>query len=171
MADLNVLAKRALASRGRTIAADLSSDRFDDLSYELECLLDLEPMSARIDIRFALGTACTTVARTIEHLTAALQLPYRATRAWSDFVDSIADRSAALNQWLIVCDAADLLKHEDEDRWHELVAAASGEPHHMGGGWSTLVLLDDRWRWEQSRFGSASNAESASDPNPRLAGA
>jgi hypothetical protein len=157
----DVLAERVFASRGRTIAADLPRDQFDDLPGELDDVLDLEPLDTRLDIRFALGAACTTVARTIEQLTAALQLPYGATGAWSDFLTSAAERAATLNLWLLVYDAADLLKHEDEDRWHELVAALGSEPRQMGWGWSSLVLLDDPSRWNQSRFGSARAAEAA----------
>ncbi|WP_238011218.1 hypothetical protein KZZ52_57300 [Dactylosporangium sp. AC04546] len=163
MADLDVLAERVLTTRGRTIIADLTPDRFDDLASEVDASLDLIAGGGHFDIRFALGTACTTVARTIEHLTAALQLPYQATRGWSDFVSSIGDRAASLNQWLIVYNAADLLRHEDEDRWHELVAALGSEPSHMGGGCSTLVLLDDPWRWEQSRFGNTRKTQAAAD--------
>jgi hypothetical protein len=42
------------------------------------------------------------------------------------------------------------------------------EPRNRGWGWSTVVLLDDRIRCEQSRFGSAGNAESTADGMPAV---
>ncbi|MET7423629.1 hypothetical protein [Dactylosporangium sp. NPDC005555] len=166
MADLNLFAERVIATRGRTIIADLAQGHFEELVFELDEALELGAED-RIDIRFALGAACTTVARTIEHLTAALQLPYRATRSWSDFVGDAGDRSASLNQWLVVYDAADLLRYEDEDRWHELAAALGSESRSMGGGSSTLVLLDEPGRWERSRFSSAQAAQATADQGRR----
>ncbi|MET7426000.1 hypothetical protein [Dactylosporangium sp. NPDC005555] len=54
--------------------------------------------------------------------------------------------------------AIDLSPEEYQDRWHELVDELHGGPHCMGGGWSTLVLADHPYSWEQTPFGSARNA-------------
>jgi len=113
------------------------------------------------DVRLALGRACTTATRAVEHLTGVLQLPYAATRGLGDFLDALGDRPSAERRWLVVADAAELLRHEEHEVWLDLVRDLFGGPHCLGGGWSTLVLVDDPYGWERSRFGTAAAAEAA----------
>jgi hypothetical protein len=156
---LQALAVRVAAARGLVVAVELSPDRFQGFTDELERI----GFAAEADVRLVLGAACTTAARAVEHLVGVLQLPYDATRGWQDMLSAIGDRAASLRQYLVVADAADLLRHEDQDRWHELVGELRGGPSCLGGGWSTLVLADHPWRWEDSWFRSAGGAQAAAE--------
>lgn len=104
--------------------------------------------------------------RALEQFAAALQLRYGAARTLGEFCDSVGERSAAYRQCVIVADAADLLAGESEGLWRVLVQELFSGPHCMGGGWSTLVLVDDRDAWEKSLFGSAANAQRAAMLRP-----
>ncbi|MGV9665141.1 hypothetical protein [Nocardia niigatensis] len=116
---------------------------------------------AGADVRLVLGSAGLTLERALEQIAAALQLRYGAARTLGEFCDAVGGRSAAYRECVIVADAADLLAGESEGLWRVLVQELFSGPHCMGGGWSTLVLVDDRNAWEKSVFGSAANAEHA----------
>jgi len=123
--------------------------------------LDLSDDHRQVQVRLVLGRACRTVHRAVPHLVAALQLPYSASRGWSDFLEAMDDRAGTLREFVIVVDAADLLRDEDLDAWRELVSSLSMPYMCLGGGWRTLVLVDSAVGWELSRFGSAAGAEAA----------
>jgi hypothetical protein len=151
---VTALAGRIAAARGKVLALDVPPERYQALVDELD-------LAADADVRLVLGAACTTAARTVEHLTAALQLRYEATRGWQDLLEVMGDRPVSLRRYVVIVDAAQLLRHEDRDRWHELVGELRSGPHCMGGGWSTLVLADHPWSWEASAFHSAGAAQTA----------
>jgi hypothetical protein len=151
---LRAVAARIANTPGAVVACDLPAG-------QIQSLVDRVDLESDHEVRLVLGAACTTAAKAIDHLVGALQLPYDATRGWIDLLDSVGDRPAALRRTVIVADAAELLKHEDQDRWRELVHQLHGGPHCLGGGWSTVALVDDPWRWKQSWFGSAAAAQAA----------
>lgn len=134
-----LLAARTQERKGEVLAFRLSLDQ-------------VQPFIGRLqhtaDVRMVLGSACTTAARAVQQFTAALQLPYDAASGWSDFLGQLGERAAALRQCVVVTDACQMLKHEDTDLWHEAVHALHSGPHCLGGGWSTLVLVDDTYGWD-----------------------
>ncbi|TDB89215.1 DUF6416 domain-containing protein [Actinomadura sp. 7K534] len=106
---------------------------------------------AGTDVRMALGSACTTAVKAVQHLVAALQLPYDAAEGWREFFDHLGE-GTSLRRCVVVTDACQMLEYEDPDVWHEFVTSLHGGPHCLGGGSSTLVLLDDPFAWEDWRF-------------------
>ncbi|MGI5179033.1 hypothetical protein ACQEVZ_22135 [Dactylosporangium sp. CA-152071] len=160
---LRGLVARIAAARGKVVAVELPPDRFQGLVDELR----VAAYEDEADVRIVLGAACTTAARTVEHLAGVLQLPYAASRGWLDMLEAVGDRAASLRQCLVVADAADLVRHEDEDRWHELVGALFGGPYCLGGGWNTIVLADHPWRWEGTPFRSAAQAQERAETGRR----
>ncbi|MFF5234817.1 hypothetical protein [Dactylosporangium sp. NPDC000521] len=160
---LHALVTRIASARGKVVVVEVPPDRVQDLVDELQAAA----YEDEADVRLVLGAACTTAARAVEHLAGVLQLPYAASRGWLDLLGAVGDRAASLRQCLVVADAADLVRHEDEDRWHELVAALSGGPSCLGGGWNTLVLADHPWRWEDTPFRSAANAQRGAEQGKR----
>ncbi|GAB3869616.1 hypothetical protein GCM10027610_129530 [Dactylosporangium cerinum] len=143
--------------RGHFVAVELTHDEFQEFVDEVQTAAYVEDA----DLRVVLGAACTTAARTVEHLCGVLQLPYAASRGWHDMLEAIGDRAASLRQFVVILDATDLLKHEEQDLWHELIGHLHGGPSCMGGGWNTLVLADDPCRWEMTPFRTAAGAEQA----------
>src|SRR5262249_7221200 len=108
-----------------------------------------------IDIRIVVGRACTTAARAIEHLVAALQLPYSAATSLDDFVVALGDRPSALRQIVLIGDAARFLVDEPTQTWRLVVDRLVDGHRCMGGGWSTLVLIDSAEHWRTSRLEAA----------------
>ncbi|TDC59020.1 hypothetical protein E1200_32615 [Actinomadura sp. GC306] len=135
------LAAQVQRNRGKCLALRLSTDQVQPFIDRLRWTTD------DADVRMALGSACTTAIRAVQQLTAALQLPYNAASGWHEFLDALDERPAALREYLVVTDACQLLKHEDADLWHEAVRALHSGPHHLGGGWTTLILLDTPDAW------------------------
>jgi hypothetical protein len=159
---IDTLAERvvARARRGRVAAVDLSGDESWELVNRLDIVLDIVLGEARgeTDVRLVLGSACTTAAKAVEQFVTAMQLPYEAARGWGDFLEHLGERPASWRSYLVVADACDLLKHEDYDRWRELVEQLCSGPSCMGGGWTTLILTDHELMWEDWVFRSAAAA-------------
>lgn len=155
---IDVLTERVAALPGRALRLDLSGDECSELADRLDIVLDDERGGAQV--RSVFGAACTTAAKTVDQFVAALQLPYRATRGWTDFLAALGERPASRRSCLVIADACQLLKHEDHDRWRELVQELSGGPYCLGGGWSTLVLADHEASWRHWVFRSAATAPS-----------
>ncbi|WP_433475626.1 hypothetical protein ACQPZP_00490 [Spirillospora sp. CA-142024] len=162
MTSVDALAERVASRslRGRLAAVDLSGDESWELVNRLDIVLDLVLGDARgcADARLVLGSACTTATKAVEQFVTALQLPYDAARGWGDFLEHLGERPASARSYVVVADACDLLKHEDYDRWRELVERLCSGPSCMGGGWSTLVLADHELMWEDWVFRSAVDA-------------
>lgn len=150
---LDVLVEQIVGRRGRVLAVELSGEDASELVTRLDIALDDARGGA--EVRMVLGAACTTAAKAIEQFTSALQLPYQASRGWTDFLERLGDRPVSVRQCVIVSDACRLLAYEDCDRWQELVSDLHGGPYCMGGGWSTLILADHRTGWEHWTFGEA----------------
>jgi hypothetical protein len=161
--ELCALAARLARSPGQPIAVELHADRVQALAYQTEIEIDLTYQPGDIirpeTVRLVLGSAATTCMKAVDQFVAALQLPYAASRGWAELIEEIGDRSTGNRQLVLIADAGQLLKYEDRDRWRELVRALYGGPHCLGGGWTSVVLLDDEYGWERSRFGSAAAAE------------
>jgi hypothetical protein len=153
---LDEFAARIVAARGRVHALDLAA-------WESSSLIERISWAAGdgVNVALVLGAACTTATKAVDQFVAALQLPYSAARGWADFLESLGNRASALRQIVVVADAAQLLKHEDVERWQELVAELRDGPRCMGGGWNTLALVDHEVMWAQSVFGSSAGAQAA----------
>jgi hypothetical protein len=153
---LAAIARRVSMERGEVYAVEVAGDEVPELVNRLR-----SAFADEVDVRVVLGTACTTAIRAVEQIVAALQLPYPATRGWADLLAHLDDRPAALRRCVVVADAAELLKHEDLDRWRELIARLHSEPDGLGGGFGTLVLADHELMWAQSTFDAAAGAQEA----------
>ncbi|GIJ71096.1 barstar family protein [Virgisporangium ochraceum] len=164
-ADLAAVAVRVIGGRGDVLALELAPDHLQPLLDRLDWEIDDD----RVTCRLVLGAACTTAARTVEQFVAAMQLPYAASRGWADLLDHLGDRAVNRREYVVVADAADLLRHEDPGLWHRLVRDLAAGPFCLGGGWTTLVLVDDAYSWSCSRFGSAVGAERAARDLPEHA--
>ncbi|MET7397070.1 hypothetical protein ABZS66_26650 [Dactylosporangium sp. NPDC005572] len=140
------LVARITKSPGALIALAVHRYEYDDLLGELR--------RSDVAVRMVLGGACTTAARTVDQLSVALQLRFAASRGWGDLLDEFGERPVSAREIVVVVDACDLLRHEEPELWGELLTLLRDGPRCMGGGWTTVVLLDDPYRWEQSRFGS-----------------
>jgi hypothetical protein len=148
------IAERILASYGSMLALELPSVAIQSV---LEQLWSSDRVvSDNVDIRIVVGSACTTAARAVEHLVAALQLPYSATTSLDDVLDALLDRPSALRQIVMIGDAARFLVDEPLALWHRVADRLVDGHRCMGGGWSTLVLIDSADHWRASRFGAAS---------------
>jgi hypothetical protein len=154
---VDAAATRVLRTFGGVVALDLDSDLVQPFLDRVDLDLDED----RTTVRLVLGAACTTAARAVDQFVAALQLPYPATRGWEDLLDYLGDGSASRRMYVVVADAAGLLRYEETDVWHGLVAGVKSGPHCLGGGFTTLVLLDGDHEWSSSRFGSAAATEEA----------
>ncbi|MEU8802145.1 DUF6416 domain-containing protein [Spirillospora sp. NPDC048819] len=149
-----LFAAQTQQGRGDVLAFKLSTDQMQPFIGRLVDTMD------DTDVRIVLGSACTTAARAVQQFVAALQLPYNAAGGWREFLDHLGERPASLRECVVVTDACQMLKHEDADLWHEAVKSLHGGPHHLGGGWSTLVLADDAFAWDTWVF-------NATDIRPR----
>jgi hypothetical protein len=147
---LAAIARRVSMEPGEVYAVEVPGDEVPDLVHRLRTAY-----AGEVDVRVVLGAACPTAIRAVEQFVAALQLPYPAIRGWADFLGYLEDRPAALRQCVLIADAAELLKHEELDRWRELVAGLHNGPEFLGGGFSTLVLADHELMWAQSTFDAA----------------
>jgi hypothetical protein len=157
--ELAGLVERVSSRKGQAYAVELGAHRLQDLLHRIE-LTDVEP-GGDVDVRLALGAACTTAARTVDQFVAALQLPYPASRSWEDMFDQLGEGGTSRQLYVFVADAGELLRHEEPELWHRLVDGVRGGPYCLGGGWTTLVLVDDEYGWSRSRFGTAAGAEEA----------
>jgi hypothetical protein len=157
--DLNSLAARIIAVRGGVVVPELSDHRYLDHQAVIDRVRRLP--DDEVDVRLVLGSASTTAAKAIDQFVAALQLPYEAAQGWGDFIGSFGERTGSGQQYVIVADAAELLKHEDVDLWRELIGAVCKVPSCLLPGWTTLVLADQPYRWTHSRFGTAAAAQAA----------
>lgn len=155
------LADQVLAVRGGLVAVSLDDEPDALIDAIRDQALDLGEDHREVHVRLVLGQACRTAHQAVPHLVAALQLPYAASRGWSDLLGALSDRAASRREVVVVADATDLLRHEDLDTWRELVRSLITPYLCLGGGWQTLVLVDDAGRWAHSRFGSAAEAEAA----------
>jgi hypothetical protein len=155
------LVDRALAVRGGLLAVSLDEEPDAFLDAIRDQALGLGDGHREVHVRLVLGQACRTAHQAVPHLVAALQLPYAASRGWSDLLEALSDREVSRQEVVVVADAADLLRHEDLDTWRELVRSLFTPYLCLGGGWQTLVLVDSTDRWARSRFGSAADAEAA----------
>lgn len=156
-ADVAAVAVRVLAACGDVLALELGPDHLQPLLDRL----DLEIDDERVTLSLVLGAACTTAARTVDQFVTAMRLPYAASRGWADLLEHLGDRSVSRREYVIVADAADLLRFEEPGLWHRLMFEVAAGPFCLGGGWTTLVLIDDGYNWSRSRFGSAAGAERA----------
>lgn len=145
-----VLADRVQQKRGTMLALALDPPEVRKFIEHLDWTFDGP------DVRMVLGSACTTVARAIPQFVAALQLPYDAAFSTDDFFDHLDDVSR--RRCIVVTDACSLLKYEDVDVWADFVLSLYGGPYCMGGGWSTLVLVDQPHAWEDWAFRSTPHA-------------
>jgi len=145
------------ARRGRPTVVALSTSQVqtvvDRLYYDID--------DDRVEVRLLLGRAATTASAAGAQIVAALQLPYIASHSWDDLLAEIDERSVSRREFVVVADAADLLRDEDPDKWRELVWSMCGGPYCLGGGWQSVVLIDEPLRWEQSRFGGVAGARAA----------
>jgi hypothetical protein len=139
-------ASQVAKSWGQMVALNSSAERVWPLVQRLDDVLD------SADVRLVLGSACTTAMKAVQQFVAALQLPYAAAQSWTEFVKHLDNRPASRQQCIVVADACRLLKHEDHEVWRELTEALHSGPHCLGGGWSTLVLLDEETAWEEWAF-------------------
>jgi hypothetical protein len=155
------LADRVLAVRGGLLAVTLDDEPDPLVDAIRDRALDLSDGHREVRVRLVLGRACRTVHQAVPHLVAAFQLPYVASRGWSDLIEALDDRATSRREVVVVADAADLLCHEDLDTWRELVRSLFTPYLCLGGGWQTLVLVDSDGGWALSRFGSAAGAEAA----------
>ncbi|XRQ03869.1 DUF6416 domain-containing protein [Actinomadura welshii] len=146
-----LFAAQAKRETGQVHAFRLSTEQVQPFIQHLEDTTD------DAEVRMVLGSACTTAARAVQQFVAALQLPYTAAGGWREFLDALGDRPASLRECVVVTDACEMLKHEDPDLWHEAVKALHGGPHHLGGGWTTLVLADDQDAWDNWAFRPATD--------------
>ncbi|MGP4027893.1 DUF6416 domain-containing protein [Actinomadura sp. 3N407] len=146
-----LFAAQAQHGRGDLLPFSLSTDQVQPFIRRLKDTMD------DTDVRMVLGSACTTAARAVQQFVAALQLPYKAAAGWQEFLDQLDDEPASRRLCVVVTDACQMLKHEDADIWHEAVKSLHGGPHHLGGGWSTLVLVDDASAWDNWVFESATD--------------
>jgi hypothetical protein len=156
-ADVSALIERVTSRKGQAYAVELGAHRLQDLLDRVE-LTDAE---ADVDVRLALGAACTTASRTVDQFVAALQLPYAASRGWEDMFYQLGEGGTSRRRYVFVADAGELLRHEEPELWHRLVDDVRGGPYCLGGGWTTVVLVDDEYGWSRSRFGTAADAEEA----------
>lgn len=155
-ADVAAVAVRVLAACGDVLALDLGADHLQPLLDRL----DLE-IEERVTLSLVLGGACTTAARTVDQFVTAMRLPYAASRGWADLLDHLGDRPVSRREYVLVADAADLLRFEEPELWYRLLFEVAAGPFCLGGGWTTVVLVDDGYGWSRSRFGSAAGAERA----------
>lgn len=139
-------AARVAKSPGETVAFISPEDGAWPLVQRLNAILDGS------DVRMVLGSACTTALKAVQQFTAALQLPYAAAQGWTEFIEHLGDRPASLRQCIVIADACQMLKYEDHDVWRRLAEVLPSGPHHMGGGASTLVLVDDETAWGEWAF-------------------
>ncbi|XVQ06466.1 hypothetical protein ACQP1W_27835 [Spirillospora sp. CA-255316] len=146
---LEVLAEEVAGVHGRPVVVDLGGEDVWKLVLRLHALRGHDFNS---EIRMVLGSACTTAARAVEQFVTALELPYAASQGWTDFFDQLGERGVGARQYLVVADASSLLKYEDYERWKELVERICGGPYCLGGGWTTLVLADAAYRWDDWMF-------------------
>jgi hypothetical protein len=158
--DLTPVVERICGRKGQVCALDLSPLLLQDLLSAMPLVEGDRPVY-EIDTRLVLGAACTTAARAVDQVVAALQLPYLASRGWEDMFQQLGDRAASHRSYVFVADAGELLRYEELQLWHRLVAELRGGPYCLGGGWTTLVLVDDGYGWSRSRFGTAARAEEA----------
>lgn len=156
-ADVSALIERVTSRKGQAYAVELSADLLQDLLDRME----LTDAGADVDVRLALGAACTTAARTVDQFVAALQLPYAASRGWEDMFHQLGEGGTSHRSYVFVADAGELLRHEEFELWHRLVDEVRGGPYCLGGGWTTVILVDDEYGWSRSRFGTAVAAEEA----------
>ncbi|MGK5558401.1 barstar family protein [Actinomadura kijaniata] len=153
---IDALVERVLDERGKMMALEVSGPEVDQFVWRLDAALDgaFGHITSDVRVRMVLGSACTTAAKAVDQIVAALQLPYPAARGWGDLLDALGDRPVSRRECVVVADASELLRHEDHDRWRELVDTLRGGPYCLGGGWSTLVLADHRFAWERWVFRS-----------------
>ncbi|NKY45792.1 hypothetical protein [Nocardia cerradoensis] len=163
MEQIEKIAESIAASPGQVVAVEVGDrDRVADLVARLQPIYDYGyDADDGADVRLALGSACSTLERALEHFAAAMQLPYGAARTLWEFFEAVSQRPSAYRSCLVVADAAELLADEDELIWRALADELVDGPRCMGGGWNTLVLVDDHTGWASSRFGSAADAELA----------
>ncbi|GIJ60215.1 hypothetical protein [Virgisporangium aurantiacum] len=145
--------RRVSSRKGRAYAVELGAHLLEDLRYEMQF--------TDADVRLVLGAACTTAARAVDQFVAALQLPYPASRGWEDMFHQLGEGGTSRRRYVFVADAGELLRHEEPELWYRLVADVRGGPYCLGGGWTTVVLVDDEYGWSRSRFGTATAAEDA----------
>ncbi|WP_026402096.1 hypothetical protein [Actinomadura rifamycini] len=160
--DIAALTARVIDECGALVIMKADPSDTDDLVRRLDRDLDAAfgDESTEVTVRMVLGSACSTAARAIEHFVAALQLPYAATRGWTDFGEALNDRSTNA-ECIVITEATQLLKHEDYDLWQELVDGLGPHDHRSGclyRGWRTLVLIDTEFRWNEWVFNSAHHA-------------
>jgi hypothetical protein len=160
-ADVSALVERVTSRKGQAYGVELGAHQLQDLLDRVE-LTETEPGAhAETDVRLVLGAACTTAARTVDQFVAALQLPYAAGRSWEDMFHQLGEGGTGRRRYVFVADAGELLRHEEPELWHRLVDDVRGGPYCLGGGWTTVVLVDDEYGWSRSRFGTAAAAEEA----------
>lgn len=93
------------------------------------------------EVRLVLGAWCRTVAEALAQFVVALRLPYRACSGLEEFSDALGGRAASSRGCIVIADAQMLLATEPATR-DELLSDLASPPRCMGGGWSTVVLLD-----------------------------
>lgn len=149
------------ASPGQLVAVEvLDREQVSELIARLPAIYGSGfDIDGGADVRLALGAASSTLARALEHFAAVMQLPYGAARTLWQFSEAVGDRPSGYRSCVVVADAVELLADESAVIWRALVDELVGRPRCMGGGWDTLVLVDDRNSWTSSRFGSAAGAE------------
>ncbi len=159
--DLAATATRVRRSYGDVLALELSAEDLQPLIDRVDAEIDDGIYVDRTKVRMVLGAACTTAARAVDQFVVAQQLPYPATRGWEDMLDHMFDRIVSRRQFVFVADAGDLLRYVESDVLHRLVSQVKSGPHCLGGGFTTVILVDDDHGWSTSRFGSAAATEAA----------
>src|SRR5512142_3353524 len=116
---LRQLGARVVDGLGRLVALELPEVEFPGYRQLMNHLL--MTLDDDTELRLVLGRACTTAAKAIDQLVAALQLPYEAARGWGDLLDELGNQPVSPPVCVVVADATDLLRHEDRDLWRDLV--------------------------------------------------
>ncbi|MFG1866674.1 hypothetical protein [Micromonospora arborensis] len=148
---LDTLAALIAPARGRVLAVVLPGELTTDLVGRLDIAYDqVNDWDSDVDICVVLGAASSTAATAVAQLVAAMRMPYRAARGWSEFLDALGDRAVSGRQCVIVADAGRLLADEDPALWRDLLHQLPSGPYCVGGGWTTLVLADDDADWVES---------------------
>ncbi|WP_238006742.1 hypothetical protein KZZ52_24130 [Dactylosporangium sp. AC04546] len=152
------LVARIMKSPGHLIALAVNGYEYDELIGGLR-----HEAGSDIAVRMVLGGACTTAARAVDQFVVALQLRFTASRGWGDLLSEFGETPVSAREIVVVVDASGLLRHEEPELWGELLTFLRDGPRCMGGGWTTVVLLDDAYSWERSRFGSPEAAVAAAE--------
>ncbi|MFF2082756.1 hypothetical protein ACFVVM_03235 [Nocardia sp. NPDC058176] len=160
-AEIDVIVEVITANPGQLVAVEVPHrEQVSELVTRLQSIYSYGfDINDGADVRLALGAAGSTLERALEHFATVMQLPYGAARTLWQFSEAVGERPSGYRSCVVVADAVDLLADEDDVIWRALADQLVGRPRCMGGGWDTLVFVDDRDSWTSSRFGSAANAE------------